>query len=210
MRTAPKATTGAFSPTLFLALAQGLPAAITRKQDSPIPAQLDGNTVVGAEDIRDILPPVEVPFWTNGKILIAASAALLALALLVWGIVFLIRKSRPVPVPPTPRAIALAELTRLRSPEGMGLGSRDFAARVAGVLRGFLEATHGVWMTRQTTEEFLSAIRADAKFSEAERDHLRRFLAHCDRFKFAGESVDEGMRMELIGIVEERVIGGVA
>ncbi|MEI6713642.1 MAG: DUF4381 domain-containing protein [Verrucomicrobiota bacterium] len=160
------------------------------------------------DELRDILPPVEVPFWTPGWIALAALLGAICLVLLVWGIVLMLRRKSPQMPLPTPQEEALQALQRLKGAEGMALSSRDFAAEIAAVLRRFLEAVYGIRATRQTADEFLAALEADPKFDPEERGQLRRFLSRCDQLKFGGEEAEREGREGLIWIVEERIKGG--
>lgn len=161
----------------------------------------------GQEELRDIAPPVDVPFWNWKNIAIASMAGLLALALLIWGARKWILRTRPAPPPPDPVRVALKALDNLRGAEGERLSDRDFAAAVAEILRGFLEAKHGLNAPRQTTEEFLHSIQEAHRFGSNEIQLLRSFLGQCDLIKFAKGVAGTAARAELLLMAERTVRG---
>jgi hypothetical protein len=176
-----------------------------------------GGTVFGApnpvlpqmpaqpEDIRDILPPVDIPVWTSERLMVAGVGAALVLGLLLWALVAWSRRERTAVPPPAPGRVALEALTRLKGAEGAALEARDFAAQVAEILRRFLEATYGIQATRQTTSEFLSVMETHAVLDHIEREQLRRFLELCDQLKFARAEAAVSAREGLIHVAEQQV-----
>lgn len=136
-----------------------------------------------APEIRDIAPPIDVlpyPLWilVTGGILLG-----LFLAFVVWFAVLWWR-NRPGPEPPSPRAVALAQLAELRS-QAQHAPPYDFSIAVSDVLRTFVSAQYELAATRQTSPEFLTAIACSDRFSESDRGLLARFLGKCDMIKFA-------------------------
>jgi hypothetical protein len=157
------------------------------------------------EDIRDILPPVDIPVWTSERLMVAGVGAALVLGLLLWALVAWSRRERTAVPPPAPGRVALEALTRLKGAEGAALEARDFAAQVAEILRRFLEATYGIQATRQTTSEFLSVMETHAVLDHIEREQLRRFLELCDQLKFARAEAAVSAREGLIHVAEQQV-----
>jgi hypothetical protein len=169
---------------------------------------LGGGGGGGGLEIRDVLPPVEIPYWTVPRVALWSGAGVLMLAGLIWAGLEIWRRTRPVVVPPTPMQTALEALRRLKGGEIAVLSARDFAAQVATILRRFLEATLGLEVTRQTTDEFLASMEADPRFEKLDRERLRVFLEHCDRCKFAGVEAAAEARSALVAAAEAQVIGG--
>ena len=161
----------------------------------------------GQEELRDIAPPVDVPFWDWKNTAIASIAGLLTLAILIWGARKWIQRTRPAPPPPDPVRVALKALDNLRGAEREKLSDRDFAAAVAEILRGFLEAKHGLNAPRQTTEEFLHSIQETHRFGANEIQLLRSFLGQCDMIKFAKGVAGSAARAELLLMAERTVRG---
>ena len=162
----------------------------------------------GGAEIRDVLPPVEIPYWTPTTVVVWSVVGFLALAALIVGGWVVWRRTRPVVVPPSPLQVALEALRRLKESPSAELSARDFAAEVAFILRRFLEANLGLRVTRQTTDEFLFALEANPRFGGVDRDRLRVFLEQCDRCKFAGVNAAAEARLALIAAAEAQVIGG--
>ena len=134
-------------------------------------------------EIKDIAPPVDVfpyPLW---MVLTAAGLALVVLGLAAWLIVRWLKR-RPAPPPPTPRALALRELEKLR-PQVTALEPYAFSFPVSDVLRTYIGAQFRLHAREQTSPEFLAAISSSPKFSDADRSLLAGFLEHCDMIKFA-------------------------
>lgn len=132
--------------------------------------------------IRDIAPPVDIPWppWLIAWVVIGAVLALAGLiALIVWWI-----KKRPAPAPPTPRQLALRGLEELRR-EVPTLDPYTFSVRVSDVLRSYIGAEYRLHAREQTSPEFLAAIAQSPKFYDADRQLLAEFLEHCDLLKFA-------------------------
>jgi hypothetical protein len=134
-------------------------------------------------EIRDIAPPVDVFPWPAWMV---ALVLLVALALLAAAIYFIVRRirNRPPPLPPSPRSVALRELSRLR--QGVSQAAPyAFSIAVSDVLRRYVTAEYRIHATEQTSPEFLAAISRSAKFSDPVRAQLSDFLECCDLIKFA-------------------------
>lgn len=134
-------------------------------------------------EIKDIAPPIDVfpyPLW---MVLTAAGIALVVLGLLTWLLVSWLRR-RPAPPLPTPRALALRELQKLRA-QVQTAEPYVFSFAVSDVLRTFIGAQFGLHAREQTSPEFLAAITQANRFHESERSLLAVFLEKCDLIKFA-------------------------
>ena len=196
----------------FLAQLQGAapPGAVPAPvgpQGLPNPLSLGG---LQGEELRDILPPVDEPFWNlENRILVAIAAA--AVAFLLWR-AFRRWQLRPRPpvAPPDPLKVALAALLRLDGPEGRKLSDRNFAAAVAEVLRGFMEARHQLAAPRQTTEEFLELAERSNRFPQTVREQLHHFLRRCDELKFAKADTTDSGRQGLRVLAEEMLRGALS
>ncbi len=162
------------------------------------------------EELRDIAPPLDVPFW-NFETRLLAGVAVLALAVLVWSLVRRWqRRPRPLVAPPDPLSVALAALVRLDGEQGRTLSDRDFAAAVAEVLRRFMEARHQMAAPRQTTEEFLEMAERSNRFPQTVREQLHHFLRRCDELKFARADVTDTGRRGLRTLAEEMLRGALS
>jgi hypothetical protein len=120
----------------------------------------------------------------------ALAAALAALGVLVLVLALRWLRRRPAAVPAArdsavipPWETALAELERL-APLLRPEASRDYALAATAILRGYIEARHGLRAPRLATEEFLAVAGQAAELPPAHRESLARFLACGDLFKF--------------------------
>ena len=162
------------------------------------------------DELRDILPPVGISPWTPRRKAFAAVAGCLLAAAAGYGIRAWRLRVVPPPPPPDPTWVALSALRKLEGAEGEVLPARDFAAAVAGVLRVFLEARHGLAAPRQTTEEFLEGLAESNRFLLPVREQLRLFLRSCDELKFAGVHTTGRARTELVSAAVRMIEEGLA
>jgi hypothetical protein len=116
-------------------------------------------------------------------VLLAACVALVLVGLLVFGIVWYLRR-RPAGPPPSPRMIAMRELDLLR-PQVATLDPYAFSVKVSDILRTFIEAQYGLRAAHQTSPEFLASMAESREFSDKDRELLAQFLERCDLIKFA-------------------------
>ncbi len=155
-------------------------------------------------DLRDIAPPVDVPWppwvwWAIGV------GSVIVLALLVCLIVWLVRRKPKTP-PPSPRQIALRELEELRA-HLSELDSYAFSIRASDVLRTYVSAHFKLQATTQTSPEFLASIADSPRFSPVDRQLLATFLERCDMLKFARISAHAEENGELLGAAAAFVQG---
>jgi hypothetical protein len=197
----------------FLAQLQGAaPSGVVPAPGGPqaAPQALPDFNLGAGDELRDILPPVDMPFWTTENRVLVALAAVL-LTILFWSVFRRWqRRPRPPVAPPDPLKVALAALLRLDGAEGKALSDRDFAAAVAEVLRGFLEARHQLAAPRQTTEEFLEMAERSNRFPETVREQLHHFLRQCDELKFAKAGTTDSGRQGLRALAEEMLRGALS
>jgi hypothetical protein len=195
---------------LLAQLRGAAPAGTVPPQGSPIPPGAMNLGAPTGEELRDIAPPLDVPFWNLETRLLAGVAAL-ALVLLVWSLVRRRRRRpRPPVAPPDPFLVALSALGRLGGEEGRTLSDRDFAAAVAEVLRRFMEARHQMAAPRQTTEEFLEMAERSNRFPQTVREQLHHFLRRCDELKFARADATDTGRRGLLTLAEEMLRGALS
>jgi hypothetical protein len=128
-------------------------------------------------------PPVDVFPWPAWMVATAAGLTLLLIGLALWLIVRWVKK-RPAPPPPTPREVALAELSRARG-QIETLDPYAFSILVSDSLRRYLAAQFQLRATEQTSPEFLESVRSHPRFSQEETALLATFLEQCDLIKFA-------------------------
>ncbi|MBN1164403.1 MAG: hypothetical protein JXB45_07475 [Candidatus Krumholzibacteriota bacterium] len=135
-------------------------------------------------EIQDITGPVSLPA-SYRRLLIISAAGVLALALVVFFILRRRRREREVP-PLRAHEIAFLRLERLLA-EGLIDQKRygEFTARVADILRFYIEDRFGLMAPERTTEEFIEEAGEGLPVDEKQKGILRDFLIHCDLVKFA-------------------------
>ncbi len=150
----------------------------------------------GAEDIREVKPPVAIPsVWAwLGPVLIGLAVALVV-ALLVgyW------RRRRgrtsalpTVIIPPHVRA-----RERLRGALELIGQPKPFCIAISHGLRVYLEERFQLRAPERTTEEFLDELQSSPRLSLRQKESLGDFLARCDLVKFARHEPTEPELREL-------------
>jgi hypothetical protein len=133
------------------------------------------------------IPPIEevprgpaLPAWLFPGIAMLAGAAIV---LLVW---FVGRGRLPQVLPLPPEQAALRELERVSAlPRVTPQELQHCHTMLSDVIRRYLERRFELPARRQTTPEFLEALRRAPQLSAGQQDLLRDFLERCDLAKFA-------------------------
>jgi len=132
-------------------------------------------------DIRDIRPPVEIPYewlwlWTT-----LAAVALIA-GIVAWRL--LRKKMALVPVaPPVPPHVRAKQ--RLAEALMFISDPNRFCTEVSNTLRIYLEERFTLRAPERTTEEFLVELRSSRHLTMDQKHSLGAFLESCDLVKFA-------------------------
>ena len=137
--------------------------------------------ILAAEEFHDIAPPVEYSLIPPWVIFVSAFVGLTLLGLFAWWVAQ--KRKRPQP-PMLPRRRAIEALERVAD-EMERLTPYQFSIRVSDILRHYVTEQYALPLTRQTSVEFLNALRNSASFSEEEKSLLADFLNRCDLIKFA-------------------------
>lgn len=153
------------------------PSSVSSTKAAPAPSRVAST----AEDIRDIRPPVHIPYpWLWAAYLAGGLVAAGGLAALVRG-----WRRRQPRVVKLPFEIALAELEKVRAlmtPEQ----AREFSFAVSEIVRRYIEERFQVRAAHRTTEEFLhDLVREPDALLARHQPLLADFLQHCDLAKFA-------------------------
>jgi len=138
-------------------------------------------SILLAEEFHDIAPPLNYSLIPPWLIIVTTLVGLTLLGLLTW--LILRKRERPQP-PKLPRDLALEALERISS-EIERINPYRFSIRVSDILRRYVTEQYALPVTRQTSVEFLNALRKTSPFSEDEKSLLADFLNRCDLIKFA-------------------------
>jgi hypothetical protein len=91
----------------------------------------------------------------------------------------------------SPRERALFELAELMARDLVGHNRvKDFYFELTMIVRAYIERAHAIRAPEQTTEEFLSVVTSDVRFSKAVVKRLRDFMQAADLVKYAGMQPD--------------------
>jgi len=161
-------------------------------------------SLINANDIRDIKPPVEIPsgwewlWWTLGVL------AVLTLLLLVWR--YLHKRMTHVPVePPEPAHIRAKKM--LERALAFIVDPKQFCTLVSNTIRVYLEERFDFRAPERTTEEFLYELQATNLLTTEQKEKLGEFLERCDLVKFAkyepGEPELRELHSAALRLVEE-------
>lgn len=161
-----------------------------------------------AVEIRDIAPPVDFFTMPSWQVMTAIGLGLLLIGFLAWRVIYKITH-RPPPLPPTPRQLALAALTALRT-KVTSLDAYTFSIAVSGVLRAYIEQQFRLRALEQTSPEFLASIANSISFTRQDRTLLAEFLERSDMIKFARVEAGEEASDALLSSAFAFVQGGPA
>jgi hypothetical protein len=148
---------------------------------------------VDPSQLRDITGPEPMPETKSPWIPVLrwSGAALVTLAIALLLLEWRRRQAKAAPELP-PHEWAVRELARL---ESMGLPQHGQAERfhtlASDTIRRYLELRFQLRAPRQTTAEFLEAMREAPQLDVGQRTLLREFLERCDLAKFARAEYSE-------------------
>jgi hypothetical protein len=135
------------------------------------------------KDIKDIVPPLEVPF-PLGWVIFYVSLGIVVLAsgfLLLRR--YILKKKIPPPPSPSlpPHEVAYKKLEELQVREGK---IKEFYIELSDIIRRYLEARYKVPAPTSTTLELYRELKAK-KIGYMYLDLIRCFFSSCDLVKFA-------------------------
>lgn len=142
-------------------------------------------------DIKDILPPVEVPMSFKRLILwISFALGVLLLSGIIYGLVCKFKKRSKIQqrqfVRRTPHEIAYELLERLLKEDLIAKGLvREYYYRITNILRHYIEDRFGLLAPERTTEEFLTEMAHANQLDATHKILIREFLERCDMVKYA-------------------------
>ena len=162
------------------------------------------NAVSGAEALRDIKPPVEIPNGWAWLLVVAAILLLAGLLVLAW----LLWRSRRAHVP-LPPVIPAHIRARQKLEEALALIGRpkEFCILVSDTTRWYLEERFEFRAPERTTEEFLYELQSTPLLTPDQKSSLGEFLNRCDLVKFAkyepGEPELRDLHGSALRLIEE-------
>jgi hypothetical protein len=135
---------------------------------------------------RDITAIEELPTIESGRGWLLWAALGLGTVVLA-GLAFVVGRRRSVRRPPLPPdQWALRELEKLATQEpATAQEVEKYHTALSGVVRHYLEKRFQIPAERQTTAEFLAAVRKSSPLTEAQQALLGELLTRCDLAKFA-------------------------
>ncbi|NOS70343.1 MAG: DUF4381 family protein [Verrucomicrobia bacterium] len=139
-------------------------------------------SIASATDIRDIVPPIDIPsglawlWWLVGTIL------LLALLIAAWRYWLRRKTQKPIVI-----EIPAHERARRKLEAALNLFDqpKPFCTIVSDAVRLYLEERFGLRAPERTTDEFLGDLSRSAALTQAQKKSLEQFLSACDMVKFA-------------------------
>jgi hypothetical protein len=161
-------------------------------------------SILTAEEFHDIAPPVDYSLIPPWVIFVCAFVGLTLLGLLGWWIA---HKRKPAQPPQLPRQRALDALEQIAG-DIERMTAYQFSIRVSDILRRYVTEQYALPLTRQTSVEFLNALRNSASFSEEEKSLLADFLNRCDLIKFGRYDATTADSQLLLGEAMRFVKGG--
>lgn len=161
-------------------------------------------SLVAANDIRDIKPPVTISsgwewlWWTLVGLAIAA--------LLFWAWRHWQRRRAQVPIiPPIPAHMRAKQ--KLQDALALLSQPKPFCVLVSDTIRGYLEERFTFRAPERTTEEFLYELQETDLLTRDQKESLGEFLQRCDLVKFAqyepGEPELRSLHDSALRLVEE-------
>jgi hypothetical protein len=167
--------------TLLFAASGALGAAqISTPSSQPAAAAITtASNTAAAEDIRDIRPPIHIPYGWLWAAYVAGGLALTGVGFGAWRLV----RGRS-------RQKLLYELTleQLEAARALMQPQKgyEFSIAVSEIIRRYIEQGFNTRVTHQTTQEFLHEVVQQANAALTEHQPLLAdFLEHCDLAKFA-------------------------
>ncbi|MBM2833250.1 MAG: hypothetical protein HW406_411 [Candidatus Brocadiaceae bacterium] len=142
-------------------------------------------------DIKDILPPVDVPTSFKRLIVwISVGMGLLLLSGIICGLVYKFKKRSKIQerqfVRRTPQEIAYELLERLLKEDLIAKGLvREYYYRITNILRHYIEDRFGLLAPERTTEEFFTVMAHTNQLDDTHKMLIREFLERCDMVKYA-------------------------
>lgn len=172
-------------------------------QQSPVAAPTSQLPELPAGPSLDrVRGPVEIPMFEPWQIALFIALGLMALALIIWAIIALVRHLKNQHTALAPAATAIAELDAAAA---ITTDDEHFAVLSTNALRHYFEDGLNIPAKGRTSEEFLRSLKGNTRLDKAFSEQLSLFLAQCDGIKFAQKTVDSDQRAKLTTLAKELV-----
>lgn len=172
-------------------------------QQSPVAAPTSQFPELPAGPSLDrVRGPVEIPMFEPWQITLFILIGLVALALIAWAIIALMRHLKNKQTALTPAAAALAELDAAAA---LNTDDERFAVLSTNALRRYFEEGLNIPARGRTSEEFLRTLKDNTRLNSTFSEQLSLFLAQCDGIKFAQQTVDSDQRTKLTALAKELI-----
>lgn len=167
------------------------------------PTSTAPSPVANATDIRDIVPPIDIP---GGPAWVWWSVAVVAIiiAVILWRH-FRKRAAHIPAAPPVPAHVRAKQ--KLQEALALIAQPKPFVIAVSDTARWYLEERFNFRAPERTTEEFLHELQRTDRLTREQKESLGEFLTNCDLVKFAkyepGESELRELHGSAVRLVEE-------
>jgi Domain of unknown function (DUF4381) len=165
-------------------------------------ASRDATAQTAPGELRDLAPPVEMPPDPVWHLFVAGAICTI---LLGAGIVFAIRRLRPVPVvrPVPPQETALEALRELETADA---DPKAFYIRLIEILRAYMAGRFGIDEPDATGSELLALVFQQAhQILPEHRLLLRALVDEADLVKFAGRLPQPHVRVRALAACRDFV-----
>ena len=163
-----------------------------------------------AEELRDIKPPLDLPF--DYRFLVVIIIILLILIIIAALLYLNKNKAKGKPgIPKTADELALERILMLKAKNLPSLGKiKEYFSELSDILRRYIEDRFHLDAPEMTTQEFLETIKKSDTLRPQQKNLLKEFLNCCDMVKFAKynpstEEVEQGIPL-VIQFVDETKI----
>jgi len=167
------------------------------------PTSTAPSPVANATDIRDIVPPIDIPSGLAWVWWVLAIVAILV-GLILWRH-FRKRAAQIPTAPPVPAHVRAKQ--KLQEALALIAQPKPFVIAVSDTARWYLEERFNFRAPERTTEEFLHELQRTDRLTRDQKESLGQFLSNCDLVKFAkyepGETELRDLHGSAVKLVEE-------
>lgn len=161
-----------------------------------------------AEDIRDIRPPVEMPYFFLPWLIALGCLLLIAASVAAVRLFLTHQKKNAHSKRLSAWEIACQCLEELQAKNYPARGLvKEYYSELSDILRKYIEARFALNAPDMTTEEFLDSLKRSEALNDGDKVKLARFLTGCDLVKFAKYSASAHEMDESLTLVRGFISG---